>query len=90
MKKYNIIYKNLPVDEENVDVFAAKCVEITWFMCVQNPPMVFQFEVNSDHELQYVFRNFQEHGFQYDYTVWPAIRLSENGTLLNKGYAMFH
>ncbi|XP_045204358.1 uncharacterized protein LOC123557139 [Mercenaria mercenaria] len=90
LKKHDIIYKNLPVDEENVDIYAAKCVEISWFMCVQDPPMVFQFDISNEEELRYVFRQFQEHGHQFDYIVWPAVRLFENGKLLEKGYAKFH
>ncbi|XP_060556593.1 uncharacterized protein LOC132717188 [Ruditapes philippinarum] len=90
LKRHNIIYKNVPIDEENVDVYTAKCIEISWFMCVQNPPMVFQFEVNNEEELRYLFRNFQEHGHQHEYIVWPAVRLFKHGKVLEKGYAMFY
>lgn len=65
------------------------CVELTWSMCVQDPPMVFidkldrGADFNSDQ-----FRKFtRSGGNKFDYLVWPALRLYHNGPLIVKGIA---
>ena len=72
-----------------INNYANLCVDVTWSMCVQDPPLVFidkldrGAEFNTEH-----FRKFtRSGGDKFDYLVWPALRLYHNGPLIVKGIA---
>lgn len=69
--------------------YTSSCVDLTWSMCVQDPPMVFidKLDRGADFNTDY-FRKFTRNGGdKFDYLVWPAIRLYKNGPLVVKGIA---
>lgn len=64
-------------------------MDLTWSMCVQDPPMVFidKLDRGADFNNDY-FRKFtRAGGSKFDYLVWPAILLHQNGPLVVKGIA---
>ena len=67
-----------------LEIFVANSVEITWWMCVQNPPVHLQTEklgpVNHD-----FYKPYTKSGKVVDYFIWPPILLHDNGPLLSKG-----
>lgn len=69
--------------------YTSHCVDLTWSMCVQDPPMVFidKLDRGADFNTDQ-FRKFtRSGGNKFDYLVWPALRLYHNGPLIVKGIA---
>ena len=70
-------------------MYTKLCVEVTWFMCIQDPPMAFVDRINrgAEFETDY-FRKFKgSGGNKFDYLVWPALLLYKGGPLVVKGVA---
>ena len=67
--------------------FTRKCVELTWLMCVQEPPVVFDSLDHYDKFDTNCYKAFMKQGKTVDYYVWPALLLHEGGPLLAKGVA---
>ncbi|XP_033742477.1 GRIP and coiled-coil domain-containing protein 2-like isoform X2 [Pecten maximus] len=66
--------------------YIRKCLELSWEMVVQQPPMYLQFKVRHGSEADNSKFNFYSHsGHKTDYLVWPALLRDENGPLLQKG-----
>ncbi|XP_060582833.1 uveal autoantigen with coiled-coil domains and ankyrin repeats-like [Ruditapes philippinarum] len=71
-----------------VGKFTAECVEICWFMVIQDPPVVFApllsrgENFNNDYYKPYTIS-----GPKVDYAVWPPLLLHEGGPILAKGVA---
>lgn len=63
-----------------------RCVEVTWLMSVQNPPMHLEF-CNPGERAPRIFRPFTKNGKYVQNCVWPALFLNRNGTLIEKGIA---
>lgn len=78
--------KNIPAVKKYTD----KCVELTWFMNVQDPPMVLVWPdmVEFDSLTDY-FRYFTLTGTYLDHEVWPALLLCKDGPMIVKGVAQF-
>ena len=75
--------------EREITVYTKLCVEITWYMCIQDPPMAFIDRINrgAEFETDY-FRKFRGcHGNKFDYLVWPALLMYKGGPLVVKGVA---
>lgn len=75
--------------EREISVYTKLCVEISWFMCIQDPPMTFidRIERGADFEMDF-FRKYKNcTGNKFDYLVWPALLLFEGGPLVVKGVA---
>lgn len=69
--------------------YTKKCVDISWSMCIQDPPMTFLDKLDRgadfDHE---TFRKYTTTGGdKFDYLVWPAMLLHNGGELIVKGIA---
>ncbi|XP_060582838.1 interaptin-like [Ruditapes philippinarum] len=68
--------------------FAFACLELCWFMMVNNPPVAFApvlakgSDFNSD-----LYKPYSYGGTHIDYVVWPALLLHEGGPILGKGVA---
>lgn len=90
VQKYKIVYKNLPVDKEAVNLFAAKCVEVTWFMVIHDPRMMLDFENKGQMDDKDLFRPYFEDGETLTTVVWPAVRQLEGGRILDDGIAIFY
>lgn len=69
-----------------VDRYISSCVEITWLMVVQDPPLVLSATSSSKFDSK-IFREYTKRGPNIDYVVWPALFLHEGGPLLVKGVA---
>lgn len=63
--------------------FFAQCIKLCWKMVVQDPPMVLYESLLKDKD-QDVFENYNK-GSQVVCTVWPALYVHKDGTLLVKG-----
>ncbi|XP_069130941.1 liprin-alpha-1-like isoform X2 [Argopecten irradians] len=61
------------------------CAEITWYMNVQTPPMVFEEKPAAGKPVTDHYSMYTISGEAVDYVVWPACLLHEKGPLLAKG-----
>ena len=67
--------------------YTNKCVEITWLMSVQDPPVILD-NMEDHHGFQTeMYKAFTKHGRNVDFYVWPALLLHKGGPLLAKGVA---
>lgn len=64
------------------------CIEVTWYMQIQDPPAVLLF-VKGDNDVVTYFRPYTSSGSKLEYIVWPAMLLHENGPMVSKGVAQF-
>lgn len=73
-----------------VKTYCDKCVEITWLMNVQDPPMllIWPHDVQRDH-MAGMFRTFTKTGSILSYEVWSAVMLTKEGPMMVKGVAQF-
>lgn len=76
------------IEGEALNEFTNKCVEITWYMNIQDPPMAFHSVINRGAVLdKNYFRFFSKRGLTIDYVVWPALLLHDDGEVAMKGVA---
>ncbi|KAL5012120.1 hypothetical protein ScPMuIL_010671 [Solemya velum] len=68
------------------DAYIEKCVELCWYMLVQDPPMdlCWQYK-HGDPFPSNSFRSYTASGDKVDYVVWPSLYLYENGSIISKG-----
>ncbi|WAQ99655.1 hypothetical protein MAR_024028 [Mya arenaria] len=68
--------------------YLQECIQLGWWMCVQDPPVVISPDVthgvNFDTDF---YKAYTKSGPLVDYVVWPALCLHEKGPLLCKGIA---
>ena len=70
--------------------FARRTVEVSWWMCVQDPPvyMVPTSKESFDPKLYNVYSKTSSSN-QPLYFVWPALRFSQTGEVLQKGIVQY-
>ena len=80
--------------KQNFDItkYVDKCVNITWFMAVQNYPIILDDSVvrNKKFDFEHYGLFQDEQGGEetvYGYLVWPALINAENNTFICKGVA---
>jgi hypothetical protein len=68
--------------------YMTRCVELTWYMNILEPPMVLLYMAQrySNFDTKY-FMYYSREGHKFDYVVWPALLLHENGRLMIRGVA---
>lgn len=68
--------------------YAERCVAVTWYMTLQDPPMLLVSKIvrKSDFDSD-LFRPYTKSGDKYDFMVWPALLLHDNGPVVVKGVA---
>ncbi|XP_045203864.2 uncharacterized protein LOC123556873 [Mercenaria mercenaria] len=71
---------------EAVRKYISSCVEVTWLMVVQDPPLVLSVPSSSKFDNN-TFKDYTKRGPYMEYVVWPALYLHEGGALLAKGVA---
>ncbi|KAL4229695.1 hypothetical protein ACF0H5_010083 [Mactra antiquata] len=79
-----------PSDGRRVDQYAKMAVELTWWMCVQDPPihMCLHEEIQPS-DYSSMFKAYTRTGKNIDFFVWPPIKLHKDGGLLTKGVMQF-
>ncbi|KAL5012979.1 hypothetical protein ScPMuIL_011530 [Solemya velum] len=71
---------------DTVVAFVNKCVELSWLMCLQDPPVVLDCSAKrGDNFDNTLFRHYTKSGDTVDYLVWPALRLYNGGPVICKG-----
>lgn len=68
--------------------YGNKAVELTWWMCVQDPP-VYMYPTKGQPFKPDFYRPYTKSGNTVDFFVWPALRLSENDAILSKGVVQY-
>ena len=66
--------------------FTSKCAELCWFMCIQDPPLVMEYENLERKPVdQSKFNLYDRNGTITEFVVWPALLLHKTGPILAKG-----
>lgn len=81
--------KTLPAKMSSVDHYSAKAVELTWWMCVQDPPVYMCSTDGSPGDYKNLYRAYTKSGNVVDFYVWPALRLYKDGGVLAKGVVQY-
>ena len=67
-----------------LEIYVVKSVEITWWMCVQNPAI--HLHTQEPGLINHTFyKPYTRSGKIVDYFIWPPLLLHENGPSLSKG-----
>ncbi|XP_053400606.1 golgin subfamily A member 4-like [Mercenaria mercenaria] len=71
-----------------VSLYTSECLEICWFMVIQDPPVAFAplLRKGSGFNTE-LYKPYTSSGTHVDYTVWPPLLLHEGGPILAKGVA---
>ena len=86
-----MITKNLQIENKwlpAVDAYVDVCVEVLWLMSVQNPPMALEWPEPGSKFDNEKYKEYCKKGKIVKLAVWPAVFLTDKGSLMNKGYAM--
>ncbi|XP_045187362.1 uncharacterized protein LOC123545122 [Mercenaria mercenaria] len=78
---------NEPSDAGPAVRYARKAVELTWWMCVQDPPVYMC--PTTDNFDQNMYKAYTKSGSNPEFFVWPALRLHKDGVVLLKGVVQF-
>lgn len=76
------------VAEPAVVQYTRRCVEVTWYMCMQSKPMYLVTKVirKSTFDTN-LFGYYTIAGDKFDFVVWPAVVQGENERIIAKGVA---
>lgn len=86
IKEFPEIKTILQVGGKNGDAFITECLQLCFYMCTQDPPVVLDFSCKSgDAFNKDKFTPFTKSGSVVDYMVWPVMYLSDNGAIMSKG-----
>ncbi|KAK3099956.1 hypothetical protein FSP39_012510 [Pinctada imbricata] len=64
------------------------CVEITWLMCVQDPPMVITWAVKGETINTDYYNFYKKKGIVVKEAVWPVLFLHHGGQMVCKGVVL--
>ncbi|XP_052076785.1 uncharacterized protein LOC127714789 [Mytilus californianus] len=76
-------YKTLVSMNSYID----KCVELIWYMCVQDPSMILRWPDPDDAVDPTIFKYYKKKGTVVKHAVWPALYLHDAGLMLKRGCA---
>jgi hypothetical protein len=76
-----------PVSKE-VEAYVRQCIDLVWYMCIQQPPMEIMWAKPGEKFNREVFRFSGKKGKKFKMTVWPAVFLHKEGPLVAPGYAV--
>ena len=69
-------------------VYVTKATELCWLMSIQDPPMTLCFKGQKGKRFdETLFRPYTDTGKYTDFVVWPALLLTDGGSILSKGVA---
>ncbi|XP_056013045.1 uncharacterized protein LOC125682420 isoform X3 [Ostrea edulis] len=73
----------------SASVFIDECIDVCWFMVIQNPPLAFYYHDGGEGQEfdKKRFQFYSQSGTKLKYVVWPALLLHKDGNLLRKGIA---
>ncbi|KAL3879741.1 hypothetical protein ACJMK2_032027 [Sinanodonta woodiana] len=71
-----------------VQNYCKLCIELTWLMCIQAPPIKLEF-IPDNKAISKHFRHYTRSGDKVEFVVWPALFLHDNGPVLSKGVIQF-
>ncbi|XP_060076953.1 uncharacterized protein LOC132556558 [Ylistrum balloti] len=75
-------------NNRQVLAYVKRCVEITWYMVIQETPMVLISKVNRKSPFDTnIFRYYSTQGDKFDFVVWPALLMYSDGPIIIKGFA---
>ncbi|XP_052078907.1 uncharacterized protein LOC127716705 isoform X2 [Mytilus californianus] len=64
--------------------YIENCVNLCYYVAVQDPPMVIDFEPGQIFDKQ-SWKEYTRSGTQVEYVVWPALYLYKGGSIMSKG-----
>ncbi|XP_052078862.1 uncharacterized protein LOC127716654 isoform X1 [Mytilus californianus] len=68
--------------------YVDNCVNLIWYMCIQQPPMEIVWGKRGDKFNKEMFRFSGKKGTKFRLTVWPAVLYHKEGALAAPGYAV--
>ncbi|XP_052796418.1 uncharacterized protein LOC128228912 [Mya arenaria] len=71
----------------HLTVFAQDCVEVCWYMAVEDPPIVLDTTGPGSPFETALYDFYIKKGSKIDQIVWPALRIFKSGLILAKGVA---
>ncbi|XP_062601177.1 uncharacterized protein LOC134262871 [Saccostrea cucullata] len=74
--------------DERVVTYVSKCVELCWYMCMQDPPMELVFPQKGETMDKNLFSHHGRKGKVVDICVWAALLLHKEGPVVCKGYVL--
>ena len=76
-----------PVEDNDKRLpYIDKCVELCWYMNIQERPVVIDFDYQKGDKFRTdVHRHYTKTGSTCDFLVWPPMFLYDGGPLLQKG-----
>ena len=75
-------------DDPKLIEYVDKCVELTWYMRIQDPPMHLHFLHEKDDISKAQFAFHGRKGKKVLICVWPALLLFQDGHLVTKGHVL--
>ena len=76
-----------PVSKD-VEAYVRQCIDLVWYMCIQQPPMEIMWAKPGEKINKEVFLFSGKKGKKFKTTVWPAVFLHKDGPLVVRGYAV--
>ena len=73
---------------KDVEAYVRQCIDLVWYMCIQQPPMEIMWAKPGEKFNREVFRFSGKKGKKFKMTVWPAVFLHKEGPLVAPGYAV--
>jgi len=67
--------------------YVNKCVQITWLMAIQDPPVSLHIPSKQRSFDKKMYRYYTEVGEEMAFVVWPPMVLHDGGAILMKGVA---
>lgn len=89
-KIYKDFYWTLDDTQRNpIVTYTNRCVELAWWMCVQDPPIYMDvMESTVIHAFNVAtYKAYTKTGKTVEYYVWPALLLENGGAVFMKGVA---
>lgn len=76
-------------NSNELKAFVKKCIQLCWYMAIQDPPVYMDTDINRSGELfnKNTHKPYTVSGTFIAFIVWPSLYLCKDGNLLSKGIA---
>ncbi|VDH96795.1 Hypothetical predicted protein [Mytilus galloprovincialis] len=81
------VLKDISIGKE-LKEYVDNCVNLIWYMCIQQPPMEIVWGNRGEKFNKEMFRFSGKKGTKFRLTVWPAVLYFKDGGLAAPGYAV--